>query len=196
MVAKKTAQGPPARSKAKKAESGTTPPTPVGTDKKSPEAPVKKAVAKKATKKATASKAGAQRADAPPPVPNAMGLLASHSDYTTHNFEEVRRFYTQQLGFTRFQFDPNFRYLWIQTSHQSSLGFVPPIPGGEKPLPPREPTIYFMVEDIDESFRKLQARGVSFEAPPETMPWGHRIVRTRDPEGRSITLAQDLNRDK
>jgi predicted enzyme related to lactoylglutathione lyase len=150
-------------------------------------------VAKKPAAKKPATKSPAIKTDAPPPVPNAMGLAVSHSDYTTHNFEEVRRFYTQQLGFSRFKYDPNFRYLWIQTTHQSSLGFMPPMPGGEMPLPPREPTIYFMVRDIDEAYRKLQARGVSFEAPPETMPWGHRLVRTRDPEGRSIVLAEDVS---
>ena len=158
--------------------------------------PAKKAVAPKkasAAKKPTGAQAGAAP---PPPIPNAMGLVVSHADYTTHNFEEVRRFYTQQLGFSRFQYDPNFRYLWIQTTHQSSVGFMPPMPGADMPLPPREPTIYFVVQDIDEAYRKLQARGVSFEAPPETMPWGHRIVRTRDPEGRSIILAQDMSRPR
>ena len=149
---------------------------------------VKKTAAKKPQAKSATAKV-----DAPPPVPNAMGLAISHADYVTHNFEEVRRFYTQQLGFSRFTYDPNFRYLSIQTTHQSSVGFMPPMPGGEMPLPPREPTIYFMVRDIDEAFRKLQARGVSFEAPPETMPWGHRLVRTRDPEGRSIVLAEDVS---
>jgi uncharacterized glyoxalase superfamily protein PhnB len=65
---------------------------------------------------------------------------------------------------------------------------------GLEPLPPREPTMYFMVRNIEEAYRKLQARGVSFEEEPQTMPWGHRLVRTRDPEGRSIVLAQDVNR--
>jgi predicted enzyme related to lactoylglutathione lyase len=161
--------------------------------KKTASPPAAKKPAAKAPVKKAVEKAAALRVDAPPPVPNAMGLLAHHSDYTTHNFEEVRRFYTQQLGFSRFTYDPNFRYMWIQTSNQSSVGFMPPMRGLE-PLPPREPTLYFMVRDIEEAYRKLQARGVSFEEEPETMPWGHRLVRTRDPEGRSIVLAQDLNR--
>jgi predicted enzyme related to lactoylglutathione lyase len=119
-----------------------------------------------------------------------MGLLVAHVDFTTHNFDEVRRFYTQQMGFTRFDYDQQFSYLKVETTSSSSLGFSPPPPGYNLPQPPREPTLYFMVKDINEAYRKLMARGVSFEAPPETMPWGHRVVRTRDPEGRAIWIAQ------
>ncbi len=136
-----------------------------------------------------AAKAGI-KPEAPPAVPNAMGLQIAHVDFTTHNFDEVRRFYTQQMGFTRFDFDPQFHYLMVHTTNSSSLGFAPPPPGYNLPQPPREPTLYFMVKDIHEAYRKLMARGVSFEAPPETMPWGHRVVRTRDPEGRAIWIAQ------
>jgi predicted enzyme related to lactoylglutathione lyase len=187
---KSTARSKAGKTKKSKPKQAARPPV----KKKTASRPASKKTAPKAPVKKPVEKAAPPRVEAPPPVPNAMGLLASHSDYTTHNFEEVRRFYTQQLGFSRFQYDPNFRYLWVQTSHQSSVGFMPPITGPELPLPPREPTMYFLVRDIEEAFRKLQARGVSFEAPPETMPWGHRIVRTRDPEGRSIVMAQDLNR--
>jgi predicted enzyme related to lactoylglutathione lyase len=177
--------------KAKKAVTKKIAARPVSKKTASPPA-AKKPAAKPPVKKPV-EKAAAPRVDAPPPVPNAMGLLSYHSDYTTHNFEEVRRFYTQQLGFSRFSYDANWRYMWIQTSNQSSIGFMPPMRGLE-PLPPREPTIYFMVRDIEEAYRKLQARGVSFEDEPQTMPWGHRLVRTRDPEGRSIVLAQDMTK--
>ena len=132
------------------------------------------------------------RLEGPLAVPNAMGLMVAHVDFTTHNFDEVRRFYTQQMGFTRFDFDPDNHYLTVHTTNSSSLGFAPPPPGYNLPQPPREPTLYFMVKDIHEAYRKLMARGVSFEAPPETMPWGHRVVRTRDPEGRAIWIAQAM----
>ena len=131
-----------------------------------------------------------------PVVPNAMGLQIAHVDFTTHNFDEVRRFYTQQMGFTKFDFDSQFHYLMVHTTNSSSLGFAPPPPGYNLPQPPREPTLYFLVKDINEAYRKLMARGVSFEAPPEMMPWGHRVVRTRDPEGRAIWIAQMVRREK
>jgi uncharacterized glyoxalase superfamily protein PhnB len=33
-----------------------------------------------------------------------------------------------------------------------------------------------------------------FEGPPADMPWGHRVVRTTDPEGRSVMLATPKNK--
>ena len=158
-----------------------------------PPAPAKKAVrpspqTKVAPKKPTPKPAAGERT-APPPVPNAMGLESLHVDYTSLNLEEVRRFYTQQLGFTKFTWDPQWGYLWVQTSNGSSLGFMPPVQGAP-PMLPREPNLYFLVADVDEAYRKLQTRGVSFEGPPEDKPWGHRVLITRDPEGRSIWIAQ------
>jgi uncharacterized glyoxalase superfamily protein PhnB len=119
-----------------------------------------------------------------------MGLAGLRFDYTTHNFEEVRRFYTQQLGFTKFEHNPVTNHLWVHATNGASLGFAPPAPYSGMPMMPREPILYFIVKDVDEAYRKLQTRGVSFEGPPEDKPWGHRVVVTRDPEGRSIWLAQ------
>lgn len=140
------------------------------------------------TKKPATKPASGERPSGPPPVPNAMGLESLHLDYTSLNLEEVRRFYTQQLGFTKFTWDPQWNYLWVQTSNGSSLGFMPPMQ--HPTMMPREPNIYFLVADVDEAYRKLQTRGVSFEGPPEDKPWGHRVLITRDPEGRSIWIAQ------
>ena len=203
MASKKTAQGTTAGSKAKKPTSGVERNSGKSAEKSAGKAAGTSASKKNATPvaarrvatKQTQGKIDRSRAEAPPPIPSAMGLLISHVDYTTHNFEEVRRFYTQQLGFTKFQYDPSLRYLSIQTTPNSSLGFRSPSRRQDLPLPPREPTIYFMVRDIDEAYRKLQARGVSFEAPPETTS-GHRVVQTRDPEGRNIILAQPIQTRK
>jgi predicted enzyme related to lactoylglutathione lyase len=131
------------------------------------------------------------RAAAPSAVPNGCGLISFHSDYSTHNLGEVKRFYTEQLGFTNFNHDPAFNYLWIQTTHGSSLGFMAPAPEMGQPMPPREPTIYLMVENVDTAYSRLSAKGVVFSGPPADMPWGHRVVLTKDPEGRSVMLAQD-----
>jgi len=100
----------------------------------------------------------------------------------------VKRFYVEKLGFTNFNHDPSFNYLWIQTGQSSSLGFMPPWPQGES-TPAKEPTLYFMVADVDRAYAELSAKGVLFEGPPADMPWGHRTVRTSDPEGRIVMLA-------
>ena len=122
-------------------------------------------------------------------VPNAIGIMVHHLDYTTHDAEGVRRFYTQLLGFSKFNHDEQFQYLWVQTGPSSSIGFMPPMPGMGEPSPAKEPTLYFMVKDVDRAYQALSAKGVMFEGPPADMPWGHRVVRTADPEGRTVMLA-------
>ena len=83
------------------------------------------------------------------------------------------------------------RYLAVSTGPSSSLGFMPPMEGGpDQWSPPREPTLYFMVQDVDAAYRTLSNRGVSFDEPPRDMPWGHRVARLKDPEGRRVCLAQ------
>ncbi|MGH7680442.1 MAG: VOC family protein [Candidatus Eiseniibacteriota bacterium] len=146
--------------------------------------PVKKVAAKKvAAKKAAPKQAAAQAA------PNAIGAMLHHMDYTTHDLEGVKRFYTNLLGFSKFNEDKNFNYLWVQTGSSSSVGFMPPMRDMGEPSPAKEPTLYFMVKDVDSAYAKLSAKGVMFEGPPADMPWGHRVIRTTDPEGRPVMLA-------
>ena len=150
-------------------------------------APKRKIAAKKAAPKKAAPKRAA--AAAPATTPNAIGAMNHHFDYTTHDLEGVKRFYTNLLGFSKFDQDPNFNYLWIQTGQSSSLGFMPPMRDMGEPTPAKEPVLYFMVKDVDRAYASLSAKGVMFEGPPADMPWGHRVVRTADPEGRMVMLA-------
>jgi predicted enzyme related to lactoylglutathione lyase len=150
---------------------------------------------KVASRKAAASKMTAparrstKQSAAPPSTPSAIGMQNHHFDYTTNNLEAVKRFYVELLGFRNHEHDPKFNYLWVQTSGSSSLGFMPPMPQMGEMSPPKEPTLYFMVDDVDRAYATLSARGVMFDGPPADMQWGHRVVRTTDPEGRSVMLA-------
>lgn len=133
----------------------------------------------------------------PPPtrVANAIGLVSQHMDYNSHDLAQVKRFYTEMLGFTNFEHDPNADYLLVRTGETSSLGFMPPMPGPpEQWQPPREPSIYLFVVDVDRAHLELAARGVTFERGPADMPWGHRVAVLRDPEGRMVCLAQPIAR--
>jgi predicted enzyme related to lactoylglutathione lyase len=152
---------------------------------------------KKAAKRSARAKDKAPKATAKPParVPNAIGMANHHMDYTSHDLDGIKRFYTQILGFKSFQLDPKMNYLYVQTGASSSLGFMPPMPGPpEQWRPPREPLLYFMVENVDRAHRDLSAKGVPFDQEPQDMPWGHRIALLHDPEGRTICLAQVLKR--
>lgn len=135
------------------------------------------------------------------PAPNGrpalsdIGITHHHADYTSHDVEAVRRFYTETLGI-RNAISPGNQYLTVFFSPRSSLGFMSPMPGAppESWSPPGEPNIYLFVEDVDRAHRLLTERGVNFEMPPTDMPWGHRMAICRDPEGRRVCLAKDLRR--
>ena len=116
-------------------------------------------------------------------------------DYSSHQLDEVRRFYTETLGLPNASYDEQMRYLLVPTGPGSSLGFMPPAAGPpEEWRPPREPSIYLEVEDVDRAHERLAARGISFLQPPRDMPWGHRVALLRDPEGRMVCLATPQKR--
>jgi predicted enzyme related to lactoylglutathione lyase len=157
--------------------------------------PVKKTKAGSAKRKAKprtvaaskASKAGTAK------VPNSIGLTSQHLDFLTLRLDQVKRFYTDILGFRSFRHEPKLNYLFIRTTGGSSLGFMPPNPQmlGEQP-PPKEATLYFMVENVDRVYTALVAKGLGFLGPPQEMPWGHRVITTTDPEGRTVMLASEI----
>jgi len=153
----------------------------------------KKAARKPAARKPAARKPAAPAA--PRRVPNGIGLVMHHSDYTSHDMDGVRRFYTEVLGFKQFQEMDQGPYLYIATGATSSLGFMPPMPGPpEQWRPPREPALYFMVENVDKAYADLVAKGVAFDQAPMDTPWGHRFVSLKDPEGRAVCLAHQLKK--
>ena len=130
-----------------------------------------------------------------PAVPNGIGLVAQHLDFTTHDLDGVRRFYTELLGFSKFHHDPAFDYLNITIAPGLSLGFMPPMPGPpEQWRPPREPGLYLIVEDVDRACAALTQKDVAFIQPPTDMPWGDRAAVLRDPEGRMVWIAQHLQK--
>ena len=155
---------------------------------KTPRATTKRAVSRPAKSSA------APRATAPS-VPNGIGLVAQHLDFTSHDLDGVRRFYTELLGFTKFQHDAAFDYLHVSLAPQISIGFMPPMPGPpEQWRPPREPALYLVVEDVDRTCSALLESGVVIDQPPTDMSWGDRVARLRDPEGRMVCIAQHLQK--
>jgi predicted enzyme related to lactoylglutathione lyase len=177
--------------------------------------PVKKAGSAKPAPKKTATRSAAARPAAKPAapkpaagkpasaaspaasaaVPNAIGALRHHFDYTSHDVAGIKRFYTQVMGFTQFVEEPKVGYLTIETTPTTSIGFMAPMPGPpEQWRPPGEPALYFFVKDVDRAHQELVAKGVMFHQAPTDMPWGHRLAMCRDPEGRMVCLAQVTSR--
>lgn len=156
----------------------------------------KKAPAKKATKaKKSATSAGKSRSQRRTKTSRSksgpLGIGTLHVDFLTYKSSQVEKFYREFLELkTDFSDMDGIDYLRVKTSSTSSIGFMPPHPDmrGEQPAP-HEPALYFMVEDVDRAYQYLMGKGAAFVRPPETMPWGHRVVVTTDPEGRTVMIA-------
>ncbi len=111
-------------------------------------------------------------------------------------------FYTQKLGFEplwdieecygAFKVADGIEGLAIFLSD-----YMAPVAGNTNQVQPagcREKSmISFEVENVDETYGELQAKGVSFINEPTDMPgWGMRVVHLRDPEENLIELFTPL----
>jgi predicted enzyme related to lactoylglutathione lyase len=157
----------------------------------------KAAVKKSRTGKSKASKAkGAPKKKSKRRGASGLRIKTQHVDFLTYKVDQVRKFYDEILELeTETRDTEGLNYLIVTTSESSSIGFMPPHPEmrGEQPLP-REPTLYFVVKDVDKAYAQLIAKGAAFMGPPQEMPWGYRVVTTTDPEGRSVMLASKVKK--
>jgi len=169
----------------------------------------KKSHTRKATKKAPARKTSkavktASRGKSAPKKSkkrrrrSALRIQTQHVDFLTYKVDQLRKFYDEVLELeTETRDTEGLNYLVVRTSENSTIGFMPPHPDmlGEQPLP-KEPTLYFVVKDVDTAYAQLLSKGAAFMGPPQEMPWGYRVVTTTDPEGRSIMLASKVRKKK
>jgi catechol 2,3-dioxygenase-like lactoylglutathione lyase family enzyme len=95
----------------------------------------------------------------------------------------TRRFY-ERLGFTvGFQFPPDGEPGFVtMTRGSSTIGFGAGRTGGD------DFGYWVYVPDVDVAVAELRAAGVPVEGPPEDQPWGERVARVRDPDGRLVYL--------
>lgn len=187
---------------AKKASRKKTSPKKKAAPKKKATLKKKAAPRKAATKKkSAAAPANAASAKAPKKTAKRKGASAlriqtQHVDFLTYKVDQLRKFYDEILELeTEVRDTEGLNYLQVRTSETSTIGFMPPHPEmhGEQPLP-RDPTLYFVVKDVDKAYAQLIAKGAAFMGPPQEMPWGYRVVTTTDPEGRAIMLASKVGK--
>lgn len=119
------------------------------------------------------------------------------------NYKKCYKFYTEQLGFEPLWGDENGCYasfkvangiegfaIFVSDLMAPAVGNVEksqPIGGREKSM------VVFEVENVDDTYQVLLAKGVSFINKPTDMPdWGMRVVHLRDPEENLIELFTPL----
>lgn len=118
------------------------------------------------------------------------------------DYRKCFEFYTEKLGFEplwdiencygAFKVADGIEGLAIFTSD-----YMAPVVGNadkEQPVGCREKSmVSFEVENVDDAFNALRAKGVAFVNEPLDMPgWGMRVVHLRDPEENLIELFTPL----
>lgn len=119
------------------------------------------------------------------------------------DFPKCFRFYTEQLGLEPSWGDENSGYASFKVA-DGIEGFalfvsdwMAPSAGNidkQQPVAMREKMmVSFSVDNVDETFAALKAKGVAFINEPTDIPnWGSRTVHLRDPEENLIELFTPL----
>lgn len=119
------------------------------------------------------------------------------------DFAKCFRFYTEQLGLDPTWGDENTGYASFKVADgieglalfsSDRMATVVGNANKQQPVAMREKSmVSFSVDNVDETFAALQAKGVTFISEPTDMPdWGMRTLYLRDPEENLIELFTPL----
>ena len=110
----------------------------------------------------------------------------------TEKLAETKTFYTETLEFG-VTFENDF-YLLLHTPNKSAeLGFLLPNHPSQKPIfqiafTGKGVYLTIEVEDVDQIYEQLKAKGMSFEVDIRDEPWGDRHFAIVDPNGIGIDI--------
>lgn len=101
-------------------------------------------------------------------------------------------FYTEKLGFTIITdqpFDEKQRWIELRIPKAETRVVLFTAPGEEGRIGSMM-NISYQCADVQKSYEELKKRGVEFEGPPETQPWGS-YAMFKDSEGNRFVLGSD-----
>jgi len=103
--------------------------------------------------------------------------------------DRALEFYTAKLGFTVLTDQPMGEgQRWIELRIPGAeTRVVLFTPEGHEDRIGTASNLAFMASDVVKTHRELSERGVEFDGPPETMPWGT-FATFRDPDGNRFVL--------
>lgn len=110
----------------------------------------------------------------------------------TSKFTETKDFYTKYLDFG-ITFENDFYLLMHTPGHESEISFLLPDHPSQQALfhqPFTGQGMYFTIEvdNVDEVYKKLKARGVVMKIELRDEPWGDRHFAIQDPNGIGIDI--------
>jgi len=104
--------------------------------------------------------------------------------------DRALKFYTEKLGFkliTDQPFSPEQRWIELRIGN-SETRFVLFTPEGDEDKLGQMFGGALVCDDVEATYRQLSERGVSFETPPTSQPWGTFAVMV-DSEGNRFVLS-------
>lgn len=104
--------------------------------------------------------------------------------------DRALEFYTEKLGFvvaTDQPFDDKQRWIELRIPHaETRLVLFTPEEHADRVGTPSHVT--FVADDVTETYRELESRGVEFVGEPQVADWGSAAV-FRDPDGNTFVLS-------
>ena len=98
------------------------------------------------------------------------------------DFEKSLHFYTEQLGLEPIIQDKSFGYASFKTEGAGfAIAAVAP-DADNADLVGRHTGIGWGVENLQDTYQSLLAKGVRFSAPPQRQPWGGHMALMLDPD--------------
>ncbi len=101
--------------------------------------------------------------------------------------DRAKDFYVNTLGFELLTDAPFSEGRWVQVGPKGSAATLTLVTWFPSMPPGSLKGTILATDDVDGTYRELQARGVTFEGPIQEAPWG-RFAVFDDPDGNSFIL--------
>ena len=110
----------------------------------------------------------------------------------TEKLAETKQFYTETLGFG-VTFENEFYVLMHTPGHTAEISFLKPNHPSQRPIfqsPFEGKGVYLTieVENVDDLYNALKAKGFAMEIDIRDEPWGDRHFAIKDPNGIGIDI--------
>ncbi|HXT35643.1 MAG TPA: VOC family protein [Chloroflexota bacterium] len=119
-----------------------------------------------------------------------------HVALLTTNFERLRAFYVDVLGFPVRGAFPGYNIVFVEAGSTTiEIEILEDVGAPSVPAAGGWNHLALEVEDVDAAFAELSAQGIHFHVPPESFPERNpslRIAFFRDPDGNLLELIQPL----
>ena len=103
------------------------------------------------------------------------------------------RYYTEVLGFSHDPIDAEGWSFLTRDNFRVMLGECPNAKPARE-LGDHSYIAYWNIDDVDQFYQEIVARGALVTSEPSDKPWGLREFGLRTPDGHRITCGEEINR--